>query len=402
MARVLSLACVTVVLALCAGGTAWAKPKIAVLGLEAAPGPSGAVDPATTQVARAITRELRQRAQGAASPYTIAPNSNKELTDEKLLMSCDSEAASCMAVIGAGLAADVLLYGRVEKRGELYRISLKRLDVKTKAVAAGGEEIAVGGGVAGMAKRLYSKLVGEASVVGTLAVRATTASGAPIGAGTVMVDDEPRGKLAGGRITLGNLPEGRHALAIEAGGYRRFEETVTIRGGEQATLNALLLVRDAPETSVASGRSHGTAWKWALAGSVVVAAVGGGMALSGFIEQQHYIDKADATSTVEGAPRYNLGSSDCGTDHAKIKETRMITFIDKEFDTACSWHDINIAGFVVLGVGGAGAVLSLIMVIRDAGDDEVPATTARGKRSDVAIAPVVTPEWTGASLSLRW
>src|SRR5690349_6728141 len=112
MSKALSSACL--VLLICFGGSAWAgKPKIAVLGLEVAPGPTGAVDPEMTQVARDITKELRQRAQSGASPYVIAPNSNKELTDEKLLMSCDNEAASCMVVIGAGLATDLLLYGRV-------------------------------------------------------------------------------------------------------------------------------------------------------------------------------------------------------------------------------------------------------------------------------------------------
>jgi hypothetical protein len=389
MVRVLASA--ALVLALCAG-TAWAKPKIAVLGLEAVPGGNGVVDPATTQIARAITKELRQRAQSAASPYVIAPNSSKELTDEKLLMSCDSEAAPCMAVIGAGLAADVLLYGRVEKRGETYRISLKRLDVKARTVAAGGEEVAIGSAVAPMAKRLYVKLVGEAAVVGTLTVRATSASGAVIGAGTVLIDDEPRGKLASGRIVVSELPEGRHVLAIEAGGYRRFEETVTIHAGDQATLNALLLIGDAP------AGSHGALWKWTLGTSLAVAAIGGGLALAGFLEQQHYNDQINpmpAPNTPDLMRK--VTSADCGQSAESLKSSRMLVFDESKFNAACRWHDLNVAGFVVLGIGGAGALFSLIMVIRDASDDEAPPPAKK-----LALRPEIAPGYSGASLSVRW
>jgi hypothetical protein len=143
MRKALSSACL--VLLICVGGSAWAgKPKLAILGLEVAPGPTGIVDPAMTQVAKDITKELRQRAQSGASAYVVAPNSSKELTDEKLLMSCDNEARECMAMIGAGLAADALLYGHVEKRGDDYRVSLKLLDIKAKTVEIGSDEMPIG------------------------------------------------------------------------------------------------------------------------------------------------------------------------------------------------------------------------------------------------------------------
>jgi len=129
MVRLLASACL--VIALCAG-SAWAKPKIAVLGLEVAPGPGGSIDPGAVLIAKEVTRELRQRVQAPTSPYAMAPNSSKELLDEKLLMSCDSEAPDCMVLIGAGLASDALLYGRVEKRSDGFRIALKLLDVKRK------------------------------------------------------------------------------------------------------------------------------------------------------------------------------------------------------------------------------------------------------------------------------
>jgi len=395
MGRIFAAACV--ILAVCFGGSAWAKPKIAILGLEAAPGSSGAVDPATTQVARAITRELRQRANAVASPYAVAPNSSKELTDEKLLMSCDSEAPSCMTVIGAGLAADVLLYGRVEKKGELYKVSLKRLDVKTKTIVAAGEDLPVGTPVIGLSKRMFIKLVGASSVTGTLMVKAMSQSGTLIGVGNVMIDDEARGKLSAGRVTLSGLAEGRHVLAIEAGGYRRFEETVTIHGGEQATLNALLLVRDAPGDEPSG--SNASTWKIALGASIGVAAVGG--VVAGISAFQVY--REGVTYNILGQPHTDADDSDCGTSEAQIATRRMVKIANQDvFDRACTWKPRIYVGFAITGVGLVGAAISYVMLSRSAEESGRPRTSARLRKPSIAVAPVVTPALTGASLSVTW
>ncbi len=397
MRRIFAAACV--ILGVCFGGSAWAKPKIAILGLEAAPGSSGAVDPATTQIARSVTRELRQRAQAVASPYAVAANSSKELTDEKLLMSCDSEAPSCMAVIGAGLAADVLLYGRVEKKGELYKISLKRLEVKDKTIVAAGEDLPVGSTVVGLAKRMFVKLVGASSVTGTLMVKAMSQSGTLIGVGNVMIDEESHGKLTAGRVTLTGLAEGRHVLAIEAGGYRRFEETVTIHGGEQATLNALLLVRDSSSDEPSGGSA--STWKITLGASIAVAAVGS--AVAGFGAWQVY--HQDVLINPLGQPYSKVDDSDCGQSAAQITARRNVTFADGAqavFDNACSWKPRIYYGFAITGVGLVGAAISYVMLSRSTESAERPRTTARLRKPSVAVTPLVTPALTGASLSVAW
>src|SRR3954467_10461969 len=221
---------------------AWAdKPRIAVLGLEVAQGPTGGIDPGAQLIAREITKELRQRVQSPACPYVMAPNSNKELFDEKALMSCETEAPDCMVVIGAGLASDAVLYGRVEKRGQGFRISLKLLDVKRRQVQPAVDELPGGGGVPGVSRRLYRKLIGTGpGGSATRRVRARGARGGWVRGGTVIIDDEPRGPLVNGRLTVTDVEEGRHTVAINVGGFRRFEEIVTVRGGEQATLDAQL------------------------------------------------------------------------------------------------------------------------------------------------------------------
>src|SRR5690606_39007245 len=115
--RALPLALLLLVLA---GSSALARPKVAVLGLEV----TGTIDQASTTVARELTEGLRSRARSGDGPYQLAPNSNRELIDEKLIKQCDDEAAACMAEIGQEVGADFLIYGRVAKEGAGYRVTL--------------------------------------------------------------------------------------------------------------------------------------------------------------------------------------------------------------------------------------------------------------------------------------
>ncbi|HET7505677.1 MAG TPA: hypothetical protein VFK02_31875 [Kofleriaceae bacterium] len=395
------------VLLLCLGGSAWAKPKLAILGLEVAPGPTGAVDPAMTQVAKDITKELRQRAQSSASPYVIAPNSSKELTDEKLLMSCDNEAKECMAVIGAGLSADMLLYGRVERKGDVYRVSLKLLDVKARTIDIGADEMPVGGVVTGVSRRLFAKLIGDGpDGGGSLVVSARSQGGTPVDGSRVLIDEDKKGVLTGGKLTVTGLSEGRHVVAIEARGLARFEATVAVRGGEQSTLDALLVERDAPPSG---SHSHATFWKVSLGTSLGIAALGGGLAAFGDYEQQRYSDKVKVTPAPGQTNKNTISVSDCGDSSpealSNLTMRRMIVVDETSADhfrTACKWHTANIAGFVVLGAGGAAAIASLIFLIRDPGSEERSEAVTRGKKPEVAIAPIVSPGLAGASLTVRW
>jgi len=296
-----------------------------VLGLEVAPGPTGAVDPAMTQLAKDITRDLRQRAQSEASRYTLAPNSSKELTDEKLLMSCDDEAVACMAGIGAALAADILLYGRIERRGDVYRVSIKLLDVKARTVEATAEDMPVGAAVGSVTRKLYGKLAGEspAATGGSLIVKARSASGAVSGA-TVIVDAQRRGELVAGAFTVTEVPAGRHVVAIDGGSrYQRFEDSVTVPPGGQMVVDALLVESAAPS----SPPQRSVLWKVSLATGVLVAAGGGAYAWYAWEGQQRWVQQVNA----------GIKSDECG------KTTEMLTTEHPginlaAYDRTCYWH----------------------------------------------------------------
>jgi hypothetical protein len=294
----------------------------------------------------------------------------------------------------------MLLYGRVERKADVYRVSLKLLDVKAKTIEIAADEMPVGGVVTGLARRLYAKLVGEApDGGGNLVVSARSGSGAPIEGGRVMVDEDKKGTLAGGKLTLTGLPEGRHVVAIEAGALQRFEATVTIRAGEVSTLDALLVEKDKPIPE--SSRSHATLWKVSLGASLAIAAAGGALAAYADYEQQRAKDRIKLTP--ETAP-LDLDESRCGDTDKELNGLMVndIKFDPKAFRDACTWHTRNIAGFIVLGVGGAAAIASLIMLWRDPGSEERPPTVARNKKAGVAIAPILTSDVAGASMTLTW
>jgi hypothetical protein len=114
-------------------GTAWAgKQKVAILGLEPVAS-TGKVDAASIAAAHDITDALRAHVKAGSGPFELAPGSDKELADQKLANKCADEKAPCMAIIGANLGADFLVYGKVEKVGSGYQVSLKLFDVARKS-----------------------------------------------------------------------------------------------------------------------------------------------------------------------------------------------------------------------------------------------------------------------------
>lgn len=206
------------------------KPTIAILGLEVI-GSDG--DAKTTQFAKDLTEALRSRPKAGTGPYTLAPGSDKDLLELKLLSKCESEAPACMAAIGKDLAADRLLYGRVEKRSTGYQLSLRLLDVGTKAVERSTSDIvayadSTGASLFAFAKKSYAKLAGVTDQ-GSLVVKAN------VDRGTVYLDGQPRGSLSAGAAQIAGLSEGKYKLRIEAQGHAAYETTIMIHAGETTT-----------------------------------------------------------------------------------------------------------------------------------------------------------------------
>src|SRR5688572_2252278 len=151
------------------GTGAHAKPKIAILGLEVV----GNLDPDQVKLAKLLTGALRDRASAGTGPYDLAPNSDKELVDEKLMNNCGTEALTCMSPIGLSMRADYLMYGKIEKVDRGYHVTLKLIRVATKMPLPTFSEIVPATDVRndpkGLAKRAYSMMT--ASDEGTVTIR---------------------------------------------------------------------------------------------------------------------------------------------------------------------------------------------------------------------------------------
>jgi len=405
MTRVLSSACI-VLLSLVLGERAWAgvKPPIAILGLEVYDNGSG-IDPDTTKAAKELTAALRDRAKAGTGPYVPVPGGEKELIDEKLLNNCDSEAAVCMAAIGTELGAEVLMYGKIEKSAQngqtIYKVSIKLLNVSRKQLANSTVEtlpLADSTGVRASthAKAWYAKLAGI-TTGGTVIVRAN------IDRGTVIIDDEAKGSLASGAVTLSGISEGRHALAIEAKDYQRYETSITVRTGETLSHTATLveLSKVAPpakdpisvEGTVASGPGYNV-WKPIFYGASALEA-----GVIGFTIYEWQKGNSEGNK-ITSATRYDASS--CGgpgpTDTAGNKSA---------FKNACDAYKLQKIGWAATSVVGVAVIGSFIMAfVRDTGGgsstETKSASAGHRKRRELAITPIVSPDGGGATLRFDW
>ncbi|MCE9578232.1 MAG: PEGA domain-containing protein [Deltaproteobacteria bacterium] len=213
------------------------KPTIAILGLEVID-TGGGLDEKSTKVAKDLTDALRGRATVGTGPFTLAAGSDKDLLEMKMLSSCDNEATACMAAIGQELAADKLLYGKVEKQSAGYQVTLRLLDVSSKSNEKTTTDIipAAETGSADMqrwGKQLYNRMSG-ASDQGSLVVKAN------VDRGTIYLDKAVKGSLVGGTARIAGLTAGTYNLSIEAEGKLRYDARVTVNGGEEATVDAEL------------------------------------------------------------------------------------------------------------------------------------------------------------------
>jgi hypothetical protein len=370
--------------------TALARPKVAVLGLEVKGGTS-AIDKTSTSIAHELTEGLRAR----AGPYSLAPKSDRELIDQKLIKNCDDEGTACMAAIGTGLGADFIIYGRVEKESDGYTATMHLLDVAKQArlntiavpVPAGTE----GDEARAMAKKAYADLIGAREEVATgILVIKSNAEG-----GKVLLDDQGQGRVENGIATVTNLGEGRYTLAIEAKGMHRKEVTVVVRNDETTTESVMLApIVDDDDDGVPSNP-----WKPAFGVSGALALGLGVVSLYAYVHTHGVLTDQVRTGTTTKDGK-DVTPSDCGGTSA----AHLITSGRDHVNELCTWYHVNIYTGIAAGVLGAGTVVfGYLAYIRTPSDRGTARTASRHPRTpQVSWTPIVSPEVTGGSLQIAW
>ncbi len=370
------------------------KPTVAVLGLEVVD-PTGQIDQATTAVARDLTDALRSRAKMPSNPYAFQPGSEKELIDEKLIKNCDNEAISCMAQIGKDLGADFLVYGKFEKKPDGYVVTINLLNVGKKKFEKSRSPMIIPHGAAKdptaigtAATKAYNDLVGVVAN-GTLVVRSNADRG------TILLDNDPKGSLASGTLTL-SLPEGPYRLVVEADGFERSTETkVTIRSGETITQQVTMVeskVTKRPDelihTTTGTTSSTGTnIWKPVFIASVIVGIGAGTAWIYTWRKEQTAADESGLPGTKVG-----IGFS-CPSA--------------PQLETACKYKRYN--GVAVIGTGVSVALIAISGYLafgRSTETRNAPATSTvvgrRTRKPAFAVTPVISTDGGGAAVRIDW
>lgn len=381
---------------------AWAKPRVAILGLEVI----GSLDAEQVKLAKQLTNGLRERASANTGPFELAPSSDKELVDEKLMNNCGTEALTCMAPIGLALRADYLMYGKIEKVDRGFHVTIKLLRVQTKMPGPTFSEIIpiadVKNDPRGVAKRAYAMLT--ATDEGTVTVRV-----AKVDRAVVYLDDKPVGTTRSGVLTI-SVPEGKHRLAVVANekGWRRHEEELSINAGDQRNI-PVELVREGQEPvsgsagpapgsgngggaavigqgtiGVGSGGGGGGGGKWVgigLATSALTLVSAGGFALSWYELKQ--IGKAP------GDPSTGRWSYSCSDDDPETCKAGR------------RWLTLSYATGIGAGVLGAFTVYAFYKGTRTR---ERPVTGGRSTkaRRQLTVTPVMSAQGGGATLRFDW
>jgi hypothetical protein len=378
------------------------KPTVAILGLEVVD-PSG-IDAASTSVARDLTEGLRARAKAGTGPYQLAIGSDKELIDEKLIHNCD-ESIGCMSEIGKNLGANFLIYGRLEKKPEGYVVTINLLNVDKKKMEKAKSPLTITqkdqAAVATAARKAYNDLTGT-SELGTLVITANAERG------TVLLDDEPKGNLNSGTVTLTGLKEGRYRLAIEADGFQRSPEvTVTIRSGESATQQITLVAGKKDdlkhEYTGTTSQKSGSPVKYAVFGVAVAAGIASGALWYFAWDKEQDLAKTASVQLADakaagGTFTIPKGHDGCGQADLEAASPA--------FKDACGQRDRTKYG--IIGVGVSVVLIGITGYLAfggsgDATETRPPTATAgRKKRKPFTVTPVVSADGGGATFQLDW
>lgn len=399
MIRALSSLCFLAVLWF--GSNAEAQDKIAVLGLEV----SGTIDPESTRVASELTQALRRQVQ-VGKRYVLAPGGDKELLDEKLMNNCSNEEVGCMTAIGKNLGADVLLWGRIEKKSldkqVGYQVWLRMLVIANTGnpqnhtdfiPLAEANTVKLGD----WARKFYRALAGEGDL-GTLVLQVNTDRG------TILIDGEERANITSGRGVVDNLAPGRYRVAVVAKGFERWEaaEAVTIRSGETTSQDVRLVALGGmtfcdPAVSTCENTtgdgSRTKFWKGLMVGGIVLAVGGGvtwGISYGKLDDAEQGLCSGRHENEVGCMPELDPGKrADLEDQGRKFSKFTYVA------------APLAIGG-VVLGVVGLVKGYVLVDKEKAAAGGTTVGRRARRRPSGFAVTPVVTPQSAGATLRIDW
>ncbi len=386
--------------------SAAAKPKVAILGIEVTGG--GATDEKTIEAAKQITKGLRREANRPSGNFDVAPDSDKDLLEIKMLSDCSDEGRRCMAEIGQDLGAQRLIYGKLERKKGHYEISLKLLNTETRELDAQVseeipfDEMTSNDGLTRRVRAIYARLSG-APVEAGLSITANAERG------TIYVDGKIKTTLSAGSAHIALSP-GDHTIAIEADGYAKYETEVTAEAGATSTLRAELVVLEGGDGDGDEDARPGSGWRVAFwTGVVVTGAAGAGWTYSGLKVLSSEDDLNSASETATPPPDAEL--DDDGDYVNACRDFKRSTASDAQAVLdACDAGEKhrNLVNYVFMPATIAGALFSAFafykgyVAAKDAPSSERDARRRTRRRSPIVVSPAVGPDLVGAGLEITF
>lgn len=391
--------------------SAQSKPSVAVLGLEVIDDGTG-IDPQTTDLAKHLTQSLREHSRLDKSPYRLAPNSDKELLELKLLSGCANEAKECMARIGRDLGADWLIYGKIERRDTGYQVTIKLLNVESMNMARVTTEVIsfadnTAPKISERGRFLFHRLTGIPEQ-GNLTIEAN------VDQGRVFVDGQLATTLRGGKARIDGLAEGKHPVAIETAGHGRYETMVDIKAGETAKVDAELTASavGGPGSGGAGGgggakpggTSRGLFWVAAGVSAVSVA----GFTVTG-LQVWEIEDQILELKRGEGLPNDFPGVENRCTglsDYSagEIAADPQLSSLDDKCEDGKSTQLLTnvLIGVAVASGLAAGYFFYDGYMQADSSERAVAGRKKKASQPTVKLTPTVTPDYFGAGVKIEF
>lgn len=369
---------------------AWARTRIAVLGLEGKGVPTDVVH----RFSRAIIQPVA-RAPG----YRLVPG--MALDEVKLVFGCVRERPRCMARVGKNLQVANLLWGSVRGSSKRYTVTLKLLEVSSQRVTAVKRAKFAGldalNPVAG-ASRLVRTLLGGS--VGALQIISAA------NPADVLVDGHLVGRTENGRLVVRDLAPGPHALAVHYEGHT-WRRQVSVTAGSTTDVHVELSATSAvPSAELAdSDGASNTGWQvafWttaALALGAGIALIPNGLKVSSLEEdKQSEIERlTGADSGLSDAEKAEVSAKGCNAP--AYPSTGDLRQICNDGKSHAIWQN------VLIGVTAGLAALSGVFAYkaffspRDTGEADRDESSSDQTAFQWQILPAVSPQ--GAQVGLR-
>jgi hypothetical protein len=381
--------------------TALAQGNVVLLGLRSVEGDD--------DFANTLTDALREQAQEIEA-WEMSDRA-VSLTQMSLAYGCEEFDAACMSEITAGLKADAVIYGTVQRTSARddfeFNVTLNIFSGQTGRIENTVSDLfpsteMLPGEMAVKAKQLLLRLSGAGATQGSILIRANVETA------DVVVDGQPVGSIEDGSLLLDNVQPGMHEVEINNSGYLPFKQSVNVVEGEQAAVLGILRTESGEAASLlpydVGPEEPGPSLEW-LGWTLV--GVSGGF-LTGTIVSWVWIDSIENDSKFKDYRR-RVGESDptvqdvCveadgGYSYALPDTTAYEDF--KDVQAMCDRADVlEVLQWVFLGSAVAAGGVGAYLLITEMGSER---ERAESRAPTLVLKPEIGPNASRVTATLRF